>query len=101
MKMLEDLVHLELADMAANMLPTGVIMPGQRLGVIQERTPCIDCESSHVLPVSFDGTLFAGGHVHEEVFTFRRLPGDQCGFEWELLVVPVIEAWGAYVCELV
>ncbi|KAM5530489.1 hypothetical protein V8D89_015843 [Ganoderma adspersum] len=71
-------VHLELADIAINMLPsTGVVMPGQRQGVNRERSPCIDC-----------------GHVHEEIFTFRRLPGDQCGLEWELLVLPVIEAWG-------
>lgn len=55
--MLEDLVHLELADIAINMLPTGVVMPGQRQGVNRERSPCIDCGSSHVPPYLPDGSL--------------------------------------------
>lgn len=55
--MLEDLVHLELAHRAANMLPTGAVMPGQRLGVNKKRSPCVDCESSHVLPFLTDRTL--------------------------------------------
>ena len=46
-------------------------------------------------------SLPVGGHVHEEIFTFPRLVGDQRGLEWELLVLPVIELWGRYVRELV
>ncbi|KAI1796703.1 hypothetical protein LXA43DRAFT_879118 [Ganoderma leucocontextum] len=80
--MLEDLVHLELADMAANALPSGAVIPGERLGVNKRRSTCVDC-----------------GRIHEEIFTFRRLPGDQRGLEWERLVLPVIEAWGEYVRE--
>lgn len=46
-------------------------------------------------------SLAVGGHVHEEIFTFPRLVGDRRGLEWEFLVLPVIEVWGRYVCELV
>ncbi|KAI1784130.1 hypothetical protein LXA43DRAFT_902196 [Ganoderma leucocontextum] len=82
--MLEDLVHLELADIAVNALPSGAVIPGERLGVNKRRSTCVDCR-----------------HVHEEIFTFRRLPGNQRGLEWERLVLPVIEAWGDYVREFV
>ena len=40
---------------------------------------------------------FLGGTTHEEIFTFRRLPGDNRGLEYELLVEPVIAKWGGYV----
>ncbi|PIL25422.1 hypothetical protein GSI_13312 [Ganoderma sinense ZZ0214-1] len=83
-RMLEELVHLQLADVAANADPSGVVVPGQRLGANQARRPCIDC-----------------GHVHDEIFTFHQLPGALCGLEWEILVLPVIETLGKYVCELV
>ncbi|KAI1794780.1 hypothetical protein LXA43DRAFT_882957 [Ganoderma leucocontextum] len=82
--MLEELVHLELADIASNALPSGAVKPGERRGVNRRRRPCVDC-----------------GRTHEEIFTFRRLPGAQRGREWEVLVLPVIEAWGAYVSTLV
>ena len=55
--MLEGLVHYELADRAVDMGFTGVVMPSQCLGVNKERSPCIDCESSHVLLSLSDGTL--------------------------------------------
>ena len=44
---------------------------------------------------------FLGGTIHEEIFTFRRLPGDNRGLEYELLVRPVIEKWGGYVRQFV
>ena len=100
--MLEELIHIKLADIAANALPSGAILSGQRLGVNRRRPPCVDCEwtssASCFLPTPLS---FPGGHVHEEIFTFRRLPGAQRRYEWELLVLPVIELWGAYVHELV
>ncbi|KAI1784425.1 hypothetical protein LXA43DRAFT_901681 [Ganoderma leucocontextum] len=83
-QMLEDLVHLELADLVAHALPSGTVMAWERLGVYQRRPPCVDC-----------------GHLHQEIFTFRRLPGAERGLEWERLVLPVIDAWGAYVREYV
>lgn len=40
---------------------------------------------------------FLGGTTHEEIFTFRLLPGCDRGLEYELLVKPMIEKWGGYV----
>ncbi|KAM5536160.1 hypothetical protein V8D89_010170 [Ganoderma adspersum] len=68
---LECLIHLELVDLTANSHPI-------------PRRPCIDC-----------------GTIHEEIFTFRCLPRDDCGLEYELLVKPVIEKWGDYVHQFV
>ena len=41
---LECLVHLELADVAANSHPVLGIVPGARSGVQVPRQPCVDCE---------------------------------------------------------
>ncbi|EJF55618.1 hypothetical protein BD309DRAFT_1024170 [Dichomitus squalens] len=75
---LEYLAHLVLADVAANAPYLCTAWPtsdsaGLRLGVIQERSPCTDCK-----------------HVHEEVFVFRRFPGNLRGKEWELVIRPII-----------
>ncbi len=67
--MLEDLVHLELSDVAANALPSGAVIPGARLGVKKQMSPCIDCEFSLVPLFLPDlASLFLGGHVYEEIF---------------------------------
>ena len=44
---------------------------------------------------------FTGGTSHEEIFTFRRLLGTSRGREYEKIVKPVVEKWGAYVCQFV
>ena len=44
---------------------------------------------------------FPGGVTHEEIFTFRRLPGRDRGLEYELLVKPVIKKWADYVRQFV
>ena len=45
-RVLERLVHLELADVAANSHPTLGIVTGGRLGANRPRTPCVDCKYS-------------------------------------------------------
>jgi len=63
---------------------------------------------SHVLTVclllshSIDSCLMssgaAGGAIHKEIFEFKRVErGQYKGKEWESIVQPVIEKWGAFV----
>ncbi|KAG8742380.1 hypothetical protein FRC10_001602 [Ceratobasidium sp. 414] len=50
-----------------------------------ERKPCIDCKKTH-----------------REIFTFKRVTsGELKGKEWESVVQPIIEKWGAFVAEYV
>lgn len=65
--------------------------------------PCPDCEHSlsyaylRVLTTNVTTTNL-GGQMHKEIFSFRRPErGRYKGREWELLVKPVIEKWGAFV----
>lgn len=98
---LERLVHLELADVAANNHPTLGIVTGRRLGVNRQRIPCVDCKYSIQRYLYSISSAFSGGHIHEEIFTFRRLPEPLRGREFELLVEPVVQRWGDYVSRFV
>ena len=42
--------------------------------------------------------MWTGGAVHKEIFSFPRAKtGPYKGKEWEKIVKPVIEKWGAFV----
>ncbi|KAI1789739.1 hypothetical protein LXA43DRAFT_867913, partial [Ganoderma leucocontextum] len=68
---LERLIHVELADRAAQSYPAGRSAP---------RTRCADCHSGHT-----------------EIFTFRRLRVQNHGHEWSLILRPVVERWARFV----
>ncbi|EPQ58570.1 DUF1766-domain-containing protein [Gloeophyllum trabeum ATCC 11539] len=83
----ERLVHLELGDLAAGMVYLDPGWPGVGAvkGVQRARgrvfKVCPDC-----------------GKQHKEIFSFARVEnGRYKGREWEAIVKPVIEKWGAFV----
>lgn len=122
---LEKLIHLELADLAANSayldpqwhkyvpnaLPsTSMSAPAtpakkSKKGRASDAKVsdarmsgrvCLDCK-----PL-FSGclhvlTLSPGGKTHKEIFTFAKMTGDYENREWDLIVRPVIEKWGMFV----
>lgn len=91
---LERLVHLELADLAAFApyldpgYPSNVSAAGHDDGngngkvkkAKKDVKKCPDC-----------------GKMHKEIFTFEKGKGRYKGREWELVVKPVVEKWGAFV----
>ncbi|THH21089.1 hypothetical protein EW146_g381 [Bondarzewia mesenterica] len=78
---LERLVHLELADLVANMQ---YLDSGWPQKVVTEPKKGADKIESDT--------------AHKEIFTFRRVKeGRYEGNEWELIVKPVIEKWGGFV----
>ncbi|KAF8894506.1 hypothetical protein BD779DRAFT_1501481 [Infundibulicybe gibba] len=93
---LERLIHIELADLLAtgvyldpawpnpNPSPSsGVSTPKKGgLAATGNTKPCSDC-----------------GAVHKEIFEFQRMGkgGKSDGKEWESIVKPVVEKWGAFV----
>lgn len=93
---LERLIHLELADLVATgvyinptwpKLETQVISLSSQTsgsGSESQNQPCADC-----------------GSLHKEIFEFKRLKGRYTGKEWEAVVQPVIQRWGAFVNQCV
>ncbi|KAL1677029.1 hypothetical protein EV122DRAFT_215066 [Schizophyllum commune] len=87
---LERLIHLELADLALGQAyldhhwpnvdkPTGNAVGANGMG--NGGGKCVDC-----------------GQIHKEIFEFVRVrKGKYKGKEWESIVKPVIEKWGAFV----
>ena len=104
---LERLVHLELADLAANFQYLDpnyqtVIAKKKKKGThakkraIKINTPCactwrwLNIFVCHLL-----NRCFTGGTVHREIFSFDRVEsGPYKGKEWNSIVKPVIEKWG-------
>jgi len=92
---LERLVHLELADLVlyapylkSHLSTAQAVSEDVSPSKVKKspskgprRKPCEDC-----------------GTTHKEIFRFKRpTKGSYKGKEWELLVKPVIEKWGAFV----
>ncbi|KAG8725419.1 hypothetical protein FRC09_020425 [Ceratobasidium sp. 395] len=79
---IEQLVHLELKDVAAYSLH---IQPELRTKLTVSRSgtrgQCSDC-----------------GKMHREIFSFQRFPSSKLrGKEFDLVVLPVIKRWGMFV----
>ncbi|KZP32513.1 hypothetical protein FIBSPDRAFT_774423 [Athelia psychrophila] len=102
---LERLVHLELGDLAVNApylqpdyLKTKIDTNDNGAGTPTKKAPaspsamrrlkekpCLDC-----------------GQLHKEIFSMTRVEqGPYKSKEWELIVKPVVEKWGAFVSEFV
>ena len=81
---LERLVHVELADRAAQSYPAGRTAP---------RTRCPDCTRKVHLRFFRFLHCTASGSTHTEIFTFRRLRGRKAGREWSLIIRPILQRW--------
>jgi hypothetical protein len=100
----ERLVHLELADLVQNKpyLVAGYPRLDEapdRDNSPAEKRKCPDCRSCFYPKDSGSLTiLIVGGKTHKEIFTFQRFAsGKNKGKEYEVVVKPVVEKWGAYV----
>lgn len=103
---LERLVHLELGDLSVNAQylhkefpKAAALESNDSPRTERKKEKCPDCKSFLFVFVtrSEDVPSSIGGKLHQEIFTFvRPTKGPYKGKEWEKLVKPVIEKWGAF-----
>lgn len=90
---MERLIHLELADLLATGVYRDPAWP-------HPQTSSANVKSSSSKAKKTE-TCADCGTIHKEIFTFQRISGKHKGKEWEIIVQPVIERWGAFVSQFV
>ncbi|KII89231.1 hypothetical protein PLICRDRAFT_108997 [Plicaturopsis crispa FD-325 SS-3] len=95
---LERLVHLELADLSENAVYFDPGFPNTAAKVVAKGKGAASGSPKKAGPKAQDKACADCGAYHKEIFTFKRATrGRYAGKEWELLVKPIIEKWGAFV----